>query len=78
MNTNIIQTAETNSTGEYVITPVVAGVYRLSASAAGFQTATTGQIEVQVGQIAREDLVLKVGASTTTIEVTTEAPLLST
>ncbi|HVU45117.1 MAG TPA: carboxypeptidase-like regulatory domain-containing protein [Terracidiphilus sp.] len=78
MNTNIIQTAETNSTGEYVITPVVAGVYRLSVSAAGFQTATTGQIEVQVGQIAREDLVLKVGASTTTIEVTTEAPLLST
>src|SRR5581483_7030241 len=78
INTNIAQEAETNNTGEFVITPVVAGVYTLSVNAAGFQTATTASIEVQVGQIVREDLVLKVGASSTTVEVTTEAPLLST
>lgn len=76
--TNIVQEAVTNSTGEFVITPVAAGEYKLGVTATGFETATTGTIEVQVGQIVREDITLKVGASTTTIEVTTEAPLLST
>ena len=47
-------------------------------TAAGFQTISTSVIEVNVGQIVREDLVLKIGASTTTIEVTTEASLINT
>ena len=76
--TNITQTAVTNRTGEFVITPVEAGVYTLSATAPGFETTSTSAIEVQVGQIAREDLQLKVGSSSTTVEVTTAAPLLNT
>ncbi len=78
IGTNITQEAVTNSTGEFVITPVSAGQYRLNVSASGFQTITTSVIEVNVGQIVREDLTLKVGASTTTIEVTTEAQLINT
>jgi Carboxypeptidase regulatory-like domain len=78
VGTNIVQTAVTNSTGDYVITPVAAGVYNLSITAAGFQTSTITSIEVQVGQIVREDVALKVGSTTTTIEVTSSAPLLST
>jgi hypothetical protein len=76
--TNIVQTAITDSSGDYVITPVAAGEYSLSVSAAGFANTTTSKIEVQVGQIVRQDLKLSVGASTQTIEVTTVAPLLST
>ena len=76
--TNITQTTVTNQTGEFVITPVEAGVYRLSVSAAGFETSTASNIEVQVGQIVREDLKLKVGASSVSVEVTTAAPLLTT
>jgi Carboxypeptidase regulatory-like domain len=76
--TNLVQTAITNSIGDFVITPVAAGVYSLSVAAPGFDTATTTNVEVQVGQIVREDLSLKVGSSTTTIQVTTEAPLIST
>ena len=78
VGTNIVQTATTNSGGDFVITPVAAGEYKLSISAPGFQTVSTSVIEVQVGQIVREDLTLKVGASTTTIQVTTETPLIST
>jgi hypothetical protein len=78
IGTNITQEAVTNSTGEFVITPVSAGQYRLNVSASGFQTITTSVIEVNVGQIVREDLTLKVGASTTTIEVTTETQLINT
>jgi len=76
--TNIVQTAITNRSGEYVITPVQAGVYDVSVTAPGFETTTTSKIEVQVGQIVREDLNLKIGASTTTVEVTTTQPLLTT
>src|ERR1019366_3600867 len=78
IGTNITQSAETNSTGEFVITPVSAGQYKLTVSASGFKTITTSDIEVDVGQIVREDLTLQVGSSTTTIEVTTETSLINT
>ena len=78
IGTNITQEATTNDTGEFVITPVSAGQYRLNVSATGFQTITTSVIEVNVGQIVREDLTLNVGSSTTTVEVTTETPLINT
>ncbi len=76
--TNIVQTAVTNRSGEFVITPVQAGMYVMSVTAPGFETTSTTNIEVQVGQIVREDLALKIGASTTTVEVTTAQPLLTT
>jgi hypothetical protein len=78
VGTNIVQSAVTNNTGEYVITPVPTGEYILSVSAPGFATTTTSGIEVQVGQIVREDLKLKIGSSSQTVEVTTAAPLLTT
>ncbi|HEY5212317.1 MAG TPA: carboxypeptidase-like regulatory domain-containing protein [Acidobacteriaceae bacterium] len=76
--TNIVHKAVTNSTGQYVITPVPAGQYILSVTAPGFATTTTSSIEVQVGQIVREDLKLKIGASSQSVEVTAAAPLLTT
>ena len=78
VGTNIVQTATTSSSGDFVITPVEAGQYKLSVTAPGFQTTNTSTIEVQVGQIVREDLALKVGASTETVQVTTEIPLIAT
>jgi hypothetical protein len=78
MGTNIVQTAITDSSGDFVITPVSAGVYSLSVMATGFETINASNIEVQVGQIVREDLVLKVGEATITIQVYTDVPLLST
>jgi hypothetical protein len=76
--TNISQTATTDGGGSFVITPVPAGFYTVSFTAHGFQTVTTSQIEVQVGQIVREDMKLPVGSSSMTIEVTTQQPLLTT
>ncbi len=76
--TNIVQTGKTDGTGNFVITPVEAGTYNLTVGAAGFQTTTSTNVEVQVGQIVREDLQLKVGSSSITVEVTTAAPLLNT
>ena len=78
VGTNIIQTATTNLSGEFVITPVQAGIYTLSVTATGFESVSTTNVEVQVGQIVREDLHLKIGSSATIVEVTTETPLLTT
>jgi hypothetical protein len=78
MGTNIVQTALTDSSGDFVITPVSAGVYSINVTATGFQTTNAANIEVQVGQIVREDLELKVGEAAVTIQVYTDVPLLST
>jgi hypothetical protein len=76
--TNIVQTAITDGSGDFVITPVAAGVYSLTVTATGFETINATNIEVQVGQIVREDLVLKIGEATTTVQVYANVPMLST
>lgn len=78
LETNITQTGVTNDSGEYVVTPIPAGNYVISVTATGFSRATTKTIEVQVGQIVRQDVALTLGAITEVVEVNTTAPLLST
>ena len=77
-DTNVTQTATTDNDGNFVVTPVSAGGYILTVKAPSFSTTVTSRIEVQVGQIVREDLQLKPGSSETTVQVTTETPLLTT
>jgi hypothetical protein len=60
-----------------VITPVDPGVYNISVIAPGFSKMVRSSVEIQVGQIAREDFSLTVGQPTTTIEVTGQPPLLN-
>jgi hypothetical protein len=76
--TNIVQRTVTDDGGNFIITPVPAGNYMITVTAQGFQKAATSIIEVQVGQIVRQDLTLSIGTSNTTVEVTSTAPLLST
>jgi hypothetical protein len=66
----------TNSTGEYVATPLDPGIYSVRVTAPGFQTSVVENVEVQVGQSARADIELRVGQTSTSIEVTAAAPLL--
>ncbi len=56
----------------------IGGSCSLTVTATGFETINATNIEVQVGQIVRQDLVLKVGEATTTVEVYANLPLLST
>lgn len=76
--TNITQTVTTDANGDYVVTPVSAGRYTVEVVAAAFEKSITRQIEVQVGQIVRQDFALVIGATTETVEVSTAAPLLAT
>jgi len=76
--TNQTVTVTTNERGDFVVTPLNPGFYRVSVSRAGFQKTVINSVEVQVGQSARVDVVMKVGEVTSTVEVTSSAPLLDT
>lgn len=72
------QTLTTNNGGDFVMTPVDPGLYRVEVSAPGFGTAQVNNVEVIVGQSARVDVTLQVGQATTKVDVTATTPLLNT
>src|SRR5262249_48403707 len=64
--------------GNYTIAFLLPGVYTLSASATGFKTVQTGNIEVRIHDRLQMDLTLDVGDITEKVQVTGQAPLLET
>lgn len=76
--TNQSLTVSTNEHGDFVVTPLNPGIYRVTVSSDGFQKTLINSVEVQVGQSARLDVEMKVGAVNSTVEVTSDAPLLDT
>ena len=68
----------TDQSGQYVVPQLVPGNYRVSVEAAGFRRLVRQGIVLQVGQQARIDLRLQVGAVSESVEVVAEAPLLET
>jgi hypothetical protein len=62
-------TATTNSEGVFSFRSLQPGTYNIKVEQSGFSTATAENIVVQVGQIARADIGLKVGAPTETVQV---------
>src|SRR5262252_1929926 len=76
--TNISRTVTTDGEGNYVVTPLEPGIYRISASLQGFQTTIRDRVELTVGQSARVELTLALGALSTDLVVTAKAPLLNT
>jgi hypothetical protein len=76
--TNQAQTITTNGSGDYVLTPVNPGFYRVEVAAKGFGTAQVNNVEVIVGQSARVDVDLKIGDTSTRVEVMAASPLLNT
>jgi len=76
--TNQSQVLISNSAGDFVLTPVNPGVYRVEVTAADFETAQVNNVEVIVGQSARVDVTLRIGETSTKIEVVSTSPLLNT
>jgi len=69
---------ETNSEGAYYLTHVPVGTYELKVEAKGFQTAVRSAFELVMGQVARVDVQMTVGAMAQSVEVTGATPLLQT
>jgi hypothetical protein len=76
--TNQAQTLTTSGTGDFVLTPVNPGIYRVEVSAQGFGLSEVNRVEVIVGQSARVDVELRLGDTSTRVEVTAGAQLLNT
>ncbi len=68
--------AVSNQTGEWTISPVRIGTYKIAITANGFRTAVVNSITLDVQQRQRVDVKLEVGHVTETTTVTEAAPLL--
>ena len=77
-STGVHVVRKTNSAGDYDLSPLDPGIYTIVVTAAGFETET--QIDVHVNALEIEDYnpVLRVGAATENITVTSAPPMLET
>ena len=71
-------TATTNDSGSYNLARLPVGNYGVKVSAPGFDTAVRPPITLVLNQTAHIDFQLKVGQVSTTVEVTSAAPVLQT
>ena len=76
--TNEIRTARTSAEGEYTVATLSPGTYEVTVEKSGFKTTRETALELAVGQTARLDVVLQVGAVTESIDVQATVPLLNT
>ena len=78
MDTGISVKATTDSSGEYVVTPLSIGRYSVAVEATGFKRSVRTDITLNVQDRLRVDAKLEVGAVTDTVEVQAAAPQLET
>jgi hypothetical protein len=78
VDTNFAYHATSEATGEWTISPVRIGSYRVTVTARGFKTAAVGPLTLEVQQRQRVDVTLEPGEIRETVQVTGTAALLET
>jgi hypothetical protein len=76
--TNIDRATTTTSEGQFAFQDIPTGLYKVSVTASGFPTHAVDKVEVAAGQIYTLSIQLKMGQSTTTVEVNAAAVTLDT
>ena len=76
VDTKETRVATSNSSGEYTVTLLPVGRYRVTTTAAGFKTQAILNVAVEAGDRAREDVKLDTGGSTEVVNVEAQTPLL--
>ena len=71
--TGVSAETKTNGSGEFHIPNLLAGSYSIAASAAGFKTFTLEGFEIELNKTSTAKIVLPVGSSATSVEVSAEA-----
>jgi hypothetical protein len=70
---------KTNGAGEYSINFLQIGQYKISVAAPGFETASFGPFALEIDQTAKVDIALHIGATTATVDVSSQMqPILNT
>lgn len=70
--------AKTNDAGEYNLLRLPIGSYTVKVTASGFQPVSHDPFTLVLNQTARVDVQMRVGSSSTTVEVISTTPLLQT
>jgi Carboxypeptidase regulatory-like domain len=73
LGTGSSQTTTTNDTGRYVLVNISPGTYSITVTKQGFSAFKIGEQKVDVGTTLTINAVLKVGSTSTTIEVSASA-----
>ena len=76
--TNVATPLETNSAGIYNYPDLIVGSYSVTVETQGFQKYVRGGIQIFANQVTEVNVELQVGAMTTTVEVTSTAPVIET
>jgi len=76
--TGLEHTTTTSTDGQFAIQDIPLGFYKVSITATGFPTNTVDKVEVVAGTIYTLNVQLKLGASSTTVEVSAAAITLDT
>ena len=77
-STNVEQSVTTDSSGYYTFASLPVGTYTVTAESQGFKKALRENVALEVGQKARLDYTLEVGAMSEAVMVTANAPILTT
>src|SRR4029079_2421295 len=78
VETNVAQTTVTNSEGDYTVLYLNPGTYTVTAELSGFKKLARNNLQVRVGEKIGVDFTLEVGAMAETVQVSAEAPVLTT
>jgi hypothetical protein len=78
VDTNTTIATQTNAVGYFSTPPINVGNYQLTVNAAGFKKEVRSGINLQVDQQAEINIKLEVGATSESVLVTAEAPLVNT
>src|SRR5207247_11109329 len=75
--TNVSETSATDDQGRYVFTKLRPASYTIKVHAHDFKTAVKSGVVLRLAQRSDRDSRLEVGESTTTVEITASAPLVT-
>jgi len=78
VNTGLVRTTRSNSSGNYLFPSVSTGDYNITAQAKGFTVETIKSLHVDANQSANATFKLPVGSESETVTVTSEAALIDT
>jgi len=71
-------TVQTNDSGEYSVQHLIPDIYQVEVTAAGFSPGTVSNVVVYADTAPKADVKLTVGTASSTVTVTSTAPLLTT
>jgi hypothetical protein len=76
--TNLTVRLESNAQGEYTVSGLAPVTYEITAEFAGFQKTIVNAVKVDTSRVSTVDIVLRPGDVSTSVEITSDAPLLQT